>query len=315
MSSVGGRLGHLRPRGGSKKEGKVGPLVCFPWGPSGLHGRVPVPSCLPVHPSGPLSFPHPLPPGSHTHQFPFCFRMPPTPRASHPNTDRLPLPLATFSFASLSGSWPPFMSPFGSVSLGPLSPFWLSTCVSPSLPASLCGASVSEALSLLCLSAISLSLCGSLSPVVCLSSLCGSLSLSVISLLFSVSLLLSLPLPPHILSCLWGTGNLGDQRDTGRLGCCHRLEIMRGGGLGLDGGGGAQNPLRLPRTLCVAHTETEELCPLFGPQCPLLWTGPDERAPSQAWCESPPSNLTRVGGSGSLGMRDRREDTCRGVRG
>lgn len=279
MSSVGGRLGHLRPRGGSKKEGKVGPLVCFPWGPSGLHGRVPVPSCLPVHPSGPLSFPHPLPPGSHTHQFPFCFRMPPTPRASHPNTDRLPLPLATFSFASLSGSWPPFMSPFGSVSLGPLSPFWLSTCVSPSLPASLCGASVSEALSLLCLSAISLSLCGSLSPVVCLSSLCGSLSLSVISLLFSVSLLLSLPLPPHILSCLWGTGNLGDQRDTGRLGCCHRLEIMQGGAWGWMGVGEPRIPCAF-LVPSVWHTQRQRnYVPFSGLSAPFCGLGPMNELP------------------------------------
>lgn len=197
MSSVGGRLGHLRPRGGSKKEGKVGPLVCFPWGPSGLHGRVPVPSCLPVHPSGPLSFPHPLPPGSHTHQFPFCFRMPPTPRASHPNTDRLPLPLATFSFASLSGSWPPFMSPFGSVSLGPLSPFWLSTCVSPSLPASLCGASVSEALSLLCLSAISVSVRLSVSSCLSLVSLWLSVSLCDLSLVLCFPPPLPAPPSPH----------------------------------------------------------------------------------------------------------------------
>lgn len=66
----------------------------------------------------------------------------------------------------------------------------------------------------------------------------SSLSLSELS--FTVSLLLSLLLSPHILSCLWGTGNLGDQRDTGRLSWGHGLEIMHGA---CGGGAGAQSPL------------------------------------------------------------------------
>lgn len=141
-----------------------------------------------------------------------------------------------------------------------------------------------EALSLLCLS-LSLCLCLGYSfiplpPLRPPTLLALALALaSLCDLSSSVSLLLSLPLPPHILSCLWGTGNLGDQRDTRKPSrCC--LEIMRGAGaLGWTGQGSPEPTVFLP---ALAHTDTEELCH-SGPQSRRLWTGPDDPRLGQGW--------------------------------
>ena len=148
-----------------------------------------------------------------------------------------PLPLALRPALSFCFRVPPTPCTPGSDS-GPLSA--CATCHFPLLPSRLVsGASGS-------LSRVS----AGLNLFFCLEAVLSRLSLCPVSLSlwFSVSLLLSLPLPPHILSCLWGTGNLGDQRDTRRLSCC-RLEIKcvwgARAGWGM-GDGGAQNPPRLP---------------------------------------------------------------------
>lgn len=269
MSPVGGRLGHLWPCGGSKKEGEVG--LCSPslgalW-PACLGPCPRLPPCAPERASE-VSSPSPtwLP---HSQVFFLFPDAPPTPRAFHPNAHRLPLPLATFSFASASAFWSPVMSglwvcisgaplPFLALSLHLCSPH---LCLPPP---------VAHLSWKRCLSVSG----GSLSPIsvsLSLSSLRGSLSLSVISLLLSVSLLLSLPLPPHILSCLWGTGNLGDRRDTGRLSYC-RLEIMRGGG-GAEAGWGwgiPASPASSSCPLCAAHRDRGIMSPLWASVLPSV---------------------------------------------
>lgn len=96
-------------------------------------------------------------------------------------------------------------------------------------------------------------------------------SLSLISLLLCLPP--PLPAPPHILSCLWGTGNLGDQRDTRRLSCCC-LEIMHGGGAGAGGGWGS--PAR--------HTQRDRgIVSLLGASTPPSADGACDPPLSQGW--------------------------------
>lgn len=155
---------------------------------------------------------------------------------------------------------------------------------------------------LLCLVALSPPCLSPLSLFISLSLSWGffhflSLSLSLISLLLCLPP--PLPAPPHILSCLWGTGNLGDQRDTRRLSCCCLEIIHGGGGAGLDGGWGS--------TAWHTQRQTEELCHFFGPQCQPLWIELDDPSPWQesnqaAWPEQAQEDLVNEGREGGLGQ-------------
>ena len=144
----------------------------------------------------------------------------------------------------------------------PLGPCPVSDYLSPSLRASICF-SVLKLFSLVCLSALSLSL----------------------SLWFSVSLLLSLPHPPHNRSCLWGTGNLGDQRDTRRLSCCClEIKCMWGARAGWGMGEPRIHRVFLPALL---HAETDRNYVTPSGLSPILWgLGLMNPPPSRGSCEN-----------------------------
>lgn len=110
VSPRGGYCGHLWPYG--VKSPRHGASALLPRGPLLPPCSGPRP-CLPPHApclAGPLNVSHPLPAGSQSCHLSFCFWVPDsTPHPALTPAPSLPVPLATFIFASVSvsGSLPP----------------------------------------------------------------------------------------------------------------------------------------------------------------------------------------------------------------
>lgn len=146
--------------------------------------------------------------------------------------------------------------------------------------------SVLEVLSLICLSSPSLfvSLYMSLSWIMSLVALCGSLSLSVISLSFCLPPPLPAPPSPHPELSLGNRKFGGSER-------YWEAQLLRPrdnawGGLGLDGGGGSPESTASSSQPQYTQRQTGESCHPLGPQPTLCGLRLMNPPPSQGWCKN-----------------------------